>query len=65
MNDSIEELKELLANGYGYRRSETYVMADPNAKSPYIVILSKAGQDDVRMVFKGDDILKAKVILKQ
>jgi hypothetical protein len=65
MGDTIEKLEELLANGYGYRGAETYVMADPNTQSPYIVILSKEGHNDVRMVFKGGDILKAKIILKQ
>lgn len=64
MSDSIEKLKELLENGYGYRGSESYLMADPNTKSPYIIILTKEGHD-IRMVFKGDDVLKAKIILKQ
>jgi hypothetical protein len=65
MSDSIEKLTELLADGYGYRGSESYAMADPNAQSPYTVILSKKGHDDIRMTFKGDNILKAKLILKQ
>jgi hypothetical protein len=61
MTDTIEGLKELLADGYWVHKRSSFVMADPNSTSPLVLELIK-GENKVEMTFKGKDAAQADLI---
>lgn len=51
----FEKLDDLLKNGYFVGERKWYAMANPNEKTPYILTLSKNGENKVELRFEYDE----------